>query len=176
MKNSKIPSLPLWPDVIGYSGSQSMKSDKAIVSPIAKLLFTVVVICISGTGVASQDATSGKFYKLIDGKVDDRTYNGFRRYHASCNHCHGSDGLGSTFGPSLVNRLLEIEQFRRVVREGQATGTSVMQGFADDPNVAPYVDDIFAYLQARADGALGRGRPRQPNQKPPLSLGRSGGC
>jgi len=34
-----------------------------------------------------------------------------------------------------------------------------MKGFAGDPNIAPYVDDILAYLQARADGALGRGRP-----------------
>jgi len=29
-----------------------------------------------------------------------------------------------------------------------------MQGFADDPNVAPHVDDIYAYLQARVDGKL----------------------
>jgi hypothetical protein len=34
-----------------------------------------------------------------------------------------------------------------------------MDGFAGDPNVEPYLDDIYAYLQARADGALGRGRP-----------------
>jgi hypothetical protein len=34
-----------------------------------------------------------------------------------------------------------------------------MKGFADDPNIAPYSDDIDAYLQARSDGALGRGRP-----------------
>jgi hypothetical protein len=34
-----------------------------------------------------------------------------------------------------------------------------MKGFSGDPNVAPYVDDIYAYLQARADGVLGRGRP-----------------
>jgi hypothetical protein len=33
---------------------------------------------------------------------------------------------------------------------------------AGDPNIAPYVDDIFVYLQARADGALGRGRPLKP--------------
>ena len=63
------------------------------------------------------------------------------------------------FGPSLVDKLPDVEIFRRVVREGQETGTSVMKGFADDPNVAPYVDDIYAYLQARADGALDRGRP-----------------
>jgi hypothetical protein len=34
-----------------------------------------------------------------------------------------------------------------------------MKGFAADPNIAPFVDDIYAYLQARADGALARGRP-----------------
>ena len=34
-----------------------------------------------------------------------------------------------------------------------------MKGFADDPNIAPYVDDIYAYLQARTDGELGPGRP-----------------
>jgi hypothetical protein len=48
---------------------------------------------------------------------------------------------------------------RRIVRDGQSNGTSVMKGFAGDPNVAPYVDDIYAYLQARTDRALGRGWP-----------------
>lgn len=36
-----------------------------------------------------------------------------------------------------------------------------MKGFADDPNFALYIDDIYAYLQARAEGALGRGRPKR---------------
>jgi hypothetical protein len=67
--------------------------------------------------------------------------------------------LGSTFGPSLVDRLLDIEAFRRVVRYGNSTQLSVMRGFDSDPNIAPYIDDIYAYLQARADGALDRGRP-----------------
>jgi mono/diheme cytochrome c family protein len=92
-------------------------------------------------------------------QADARTYNGFRRYHAGCNHCHGPDGVGSTFASSLVDRPLDIKAFRRVVREGQSNGASVMKGFGDDPNFAPYIDDIYAYLQARADGALGRGRP-----------------
>jgi hypothetical protein len=34
-----------------------------------------------------------------------------------------------------------------------------MKGFAGDSNVEPYVADIYAYLQAREDGALDRGRP-----------------
>lgn len=87
------------------------------------------------------------------------TINGYRRYNSACDHCHGPDGVGSTFAPSLVNRTFDIGTFRRVVLGGQASGDSVMKGFANDPNIAPYVDDIFAYLQARAAGALGRGRP-----------------
>jgi hypothetical protein len=34
-----------------------------------------------------------------------------------------------------------------------------MKGFAGDPNVVPYVNDIYAYLRARAEHVLGRGRP-----------------
>jgi mono/diheme cytochrome c family protein len=123
----------------------------------------LVAVCCSlvmTAGTASQgDTAADKLYRIIDGKVDERVYNGFRRYHAGCNHCHGPDGVGSSFAPALVEKLPDVQAFRRIVREGQAKGLSVMKGFADDPNIAPYVDDIYAYLQARADGALGRGRP-----------------
>lgn len=117
------------------------------------------IFAASGYAAAQDDASGAKLYRIVDGKVDARTYNGFRRFHAGCNHCHGQDGLGSTFGPSLVDRLPDLDAFRRIVRNGAGSGTAVMKGFADDPNVAPYIDDIFAYLQARHDGALDRGRP-----------------
>ena len=127
---------------------------RAVLSSAAVLGFA------ASTAAVSQDsAPAGKFYRVVDGKVDARTYNGFRRYHASCNHCHGPDGMGSTFAPPLVDELTDIDSFRRIVLDGRRTGASVMKGFAGDPNIAPYMDDIYAYLQARADGALGRGRP-----------------
>ena len=114
----------------------------------------------SGMGAKSQDLTvDRKFYQIVGGAVDAQTYNGFRRYHAVCNHCHGPDGAGSTVAPSLVDRLPDIEAFQQIVLGGVSRGTSVMKGFSGDPNVAPHIDDIYAYLQARADGALPRGRP-----------------
>ncbi|MCA1370940.1 c-type cytochrome [Bradyrhizobium sp. BRP14] len=126
------------------------------------VLFTVVAcgFAVGSGGSLHEAAATDKFYRVVDGKADARTYNGYRRYHGGCNHCHGPDGVGSTFASSLVDRPLDIEEFRRVVRNGQSSsGASVMKGFANDPNFAPYIDDIYAYLQARADGALGRGRP-----------------
>lgn len=115
-------------------------------------------------GAEHEEAPADKFYCVIDGKTDERTYNGFRRYHAGCNHCHGQDGMGSTFGPALVAGLPDIGRFRRIVRDGASNGSSVMKGYTDDPNVVPYIDDIYAYLQARADGVLDRGRPNKLEQ------------
>lgn len=131
--------------------------------PSHYLALVAAAVCgLSSIAAVPQDsAPAGKHYKVVDGKVDKQTYNGYRRYHASCNHCHGPDGLGSTIGPALVEGLPEIDAFRRVVLEGQGSGASVMKGFAGDGNVEPYIDDIYAYLQARADGALGRGRPEK---------------
>lgn len=85
--------------------------------------------------------------------------NGYRRYNSACNHCHGPDGVGGTFAPALIEQPLPFAGFEKIVRDGSATGTSVMRGFSDDPNVAPYIRDIYVYLAARADGTVGRGRP-----------------
>ena len=127
-----------------------------------KLALSLLLAGGIAPGVAAEPTDNplgAKSYSFVDGAIDARTYNGFRRYHAACNHCHGPDGMGSTVAPPLIDRLPDLEAFRRSVREGVTRGTSVMQGFAGDPNITPYVDDIYAYLQARADGALPRGRP-----------------
>ena len=127
---------------------------------VQQMLCAAVIGLTAAGGVSAQDARGpGKHYTVVDGKVDARTFEGFRRYHAGCDRCHGPDGVGSTFAPSLVSKLPDIDAFRHAVLEGRAEGRSVMKGFKGDPNFAPYVDDIYAYLQARADGALGRGRP-----------------
>jgi len=135
--------------------------------PWQHVVASSVLVCSLALGAGAawpEEAPAGKFYRVVDGKVDARTYNGYRRYHAGCNHCHGPDGMGSTFAPSLVEQLPDVETFRRIVRDGKSSGTSVMKGFGGDPNVAPYIDDIYAYLQARADGVLGRGRPTKLGQ------------
>ena len=112
-------------------------------------------------------AQEDKPYSVVDGKVDPGTYNGFRRYHSACHVCHGPDGLGSSYAPNLTESLkrLSYEQFTEVVingRQNLAAGQEkVMPAFGTVQDVALYIDDLYAYLKARADNAVGRGRPQK---------------
>ena len=107
-----------------------------------------------------------------DGTVDWYTYSGFRRYHSECHVCHGPDGEGSTYAPALKNSLntLSYADFMGVVASGRknvsASQESVMPALGDNPNVACYMDDLFVYLRARANDAVGRVRPAKREPKP----------
>jgi methanol metabolism-related c-type cytochrome len=109
---------------------------------------------------------------LPNGSVDWYTYSGFRRYHSDCHVCHGPDGLGSTYAPALVDSLktLDYEQFATVVASGRqkvdAAHANVMPAFGTNPNVMCYLDDIYVYLKARSDSAVGRGRPAKHEPQP----------
>jgi methanol metabolism-related c-type cytochrome len=128
--------------------------------------------------VSSQD---GKYldkdgnptFNIKDGKVDWYTYVGYVRYAANCLQCHGPDGLGSTYAPSLVNSLqhLSYADFLATVAGGKqdvsASQQLVMPALGENKNVMCYIDAIYVYLRARSDGALGRQRPDQHEPKPP---------
>jgi methanol metabolism-related c-type cytochrome len=130
------------------------------------------------TAVKSED---GKYFDkednptfkiASDGTVDWYTYSGYRRYHSECHVCHGPDGEGSTYAPALKNSLTTMSygDFVGVVASGRKNVSTaqenVMPAFGDNPNVACYMDDIYVYLRARADDALGRVRPSKHEEKP----------
>lgn len=124
-----------------------------------------------------------KPYRIADdGTVDWYTFSGFRRYHADCHVCHGPDGMGSSFGPTLVESLktLSYEEFLDVVTNGRKNVTTaqenVMPAFGLNPNVMCFVDDIYAYLKARSDGVLPRGRPEKKADKPQEAKERDDAC
>ncbi|MCK0197692.1 c-type cytochrome, methanol metabolism-related [Ancylobacter sp. 6x-1] len=120
-----------------------------------------------------QDASGNPTFNIgKDGTVDWYTQVGYLRYTANCMQCHGPDGLGSTYAPSLVDSLksLSYSDFLNTVTNGKKNvDTSqdlVMPSFANDKNVMCYIDAIYVYLRARSDGALGRGRPANSEPKP----------
>ena len=143
----------------GRSGAGLFASIAAAFTVSAVLFFTL-------SPVANAQTDSGdKPYKVKDGKVDKATYNGWRRYTESCLRCHGPDGAGSSYAPSLADSLKQMseDQFKEVVVNGRknvnTAAENVMPPFGEVEDVMLYLDDIYAYLKARSDGVLGRGRP-----------------
>ena len=119
------------------------------------------------------DKDGNPTYKVEkDGTVDWYTYIGFTRYSAECLRCHGPDGMGSTYAPALMDSMkhLDYSAFYATVAGGkQAVSSSqnlVMPALGADKNVMCFVDEIYTYLRARADGAVDRGRPNKHAPKP----------
>ncbi|GJE11430.1 MULTISPECIES: c-type cytochrome, methanol metabolism-related [Methylobacterium] len=120
------------------------------------------------------DQNGDPTYHVTDAgkKVDWYTMSGYLRYSANCIVCHGPDGMGSTYAPSLVDALkgMSYAQFAGIVVGGKkdvnAAQELVMPAFGDNRNVMCYMPDIYTYLRARAEGALGRNRPPEHEPKP----------
>ena len=95
--------------------------------------------------------------------VDGDTYIGWRTFHGFCHVCHAQDAVGSTFAPNLLDRMreMEMDEFVERVNDGFTGQVGVMPGWKDDPNVRKQYKELYAYLKARASGALPRGRPKK---------------
>jgi methanol metabolism-related c-type cytochrome len=118
------------------------------------------------------DKDGNPTFKVDNGKVDFYSYVGFVRYSANCLQCHGPDGLGSTYAPSLLESLqrLSYGNFLAIVASGlkdvSNSSNLVMPSLGVNRNVMCYIDAIYVYLRARSDGAIGRGRPENHDPKP----------
>jgi methanol metabolism-related c-type cytochrome len=158
------------------------------------LAFVAAFGALTSAGAAEQTAKEEKDGKWVtadgtptyhianDGTVDWYTFSGFRRYHSECHVCHGPDGEGSTYAPGLVQSMktMTYQEFMLVVASGRevarADKKSVMPALGDNANVMCYIDDIYIYLKARADGALPRGRPAKRADKPAAAAEHEKAC
>ncbi|HIE19505.1 MAG TPA: hypothetical protein EYP72_00545, partial [Rhodospirillales bacterium] len=95
---------------------------------MAIILGLFLTVAVSAKAAGKDDPPP---YTIINGKVDFGTYNGYRRYHNSCHRCHGPDAVGSSFAPSLMESLrdLDEDQFNNIVVNGRIDGKI---GFSDD--------------------------------------------
>jgi cytochrome c553 len=110
------------------------------------------------TASAAQAQTSA-LYTVVEGyKVDAETMKGFRTWRAAaCDRCHGANQEGMV-GPSLINSMktLTKEEFVKVVRDGRLE--KGMQSFGTSPQVMENMNQLYAYLKGRSDGAITRAK------------------
>lgn len=139
---------------------------------LAAILLPLLAFTAIAPAIAPAIADEPKPYVVKDGMVDQGTYNGWRRYSDSCLRCHGPDGAGSSYAPDLTQSLKSLSEldFMTTVMNGRVnvgqTAQNVMPPFGEVEDVAMYIDDIYAYLKARSDGVLDRGRPARFKQAP----------
>ena len=152
---------------------------------LAMLLLVLIPVVAYTSGEAEKAAKTEaeeKPYSIdSEGRVDWYTFSGYRRYHAECHVCHGPAGLGSSFAPNLLDTLktLGYGGFMEVVVNGRVNvnteSQNVMPAFGTNLNVMCFLDDIYAYLYARADNVIGGERPDK-QAKPKEAAERDAAC
>src|SRR5262245_18326955 len=110
------------------------------------LLLTVVTLAV-GTHVvlaAEAEKAAEKPYTIIEGQVDKKTCNGWPPYTEPCLRCHGPDGAGSSYAPSLVDsaKRMSQDEFNEIVINGRTNVSA-----ASDNVMPPFgtVEDVVIY-------------------------------
>ena len=113
-----------------------------------------MLVCVAASAHADD-----KLYTVVDGyKVDAFTMTGFRTWRAAaCDRCHGANQEGLV-GPSLINSLktLTQDEFVKTVTEGRLP--KGMPSFGESQQVKEHINDLYAYLKGRSDGAITRAK------------------
>jgi mono/diheme cytochrome c family protein len=121
-----------------------------------KNLLLPMLFCLVGAGAAHAQT---KLYSVVDGyKVDAETMKGFRTWRAAaCDRCHGANQEGLV-GPSLLTSMktLSKEDFVKTVTNGRLE--KGMQSFSNSPQVMENMNQLYAYLKGRSDGAITRAK------------------
>lgn len=104
-------------------------------------------------------------YKVVDGyKVDEYTMTGFRTWRAAaCDRCHGPNQEGLV-GPSLINSLkvLTKEDFITTLTNGRVERG--MPQWSGNPQVMQNINQLYAYLKGRSDGAITKAKVQLMDQ------------
>lgn len=127
-----------------------------------RVILAAVIACAAATGARAEDnagTVKNDLYTVVDGyKVDANTMKGFRTWRqAACDRCHGANQEGLV-GPSLINSLkvLTKDEFKLTVTEGRLE--KGMVAFKTSKAVMDNLDQLYAYLKGRSDGAITRAK------------------
>jgi mono/diheme cytochrome c family protein len=126
---------------------------------IARNVVVAWALLASGFALAAGAAAETP-YKVEGNKVDEATLKGWKAWRAlACDRCHGQNQEGEgTAGPSLNDGLKQLsrDEFRAAVLTGRVD--KGMPNFDGSKLATDNVDNLYAYLKGRSDGAIPGGR------------------
>jgi len=120
----------------------------------------------AGAAPAASPAVAGggdaPLYRVVDGNhVDPNTMKGWRTWRAmACERCHGANQEGLV-GPSLVVDLktMSKDDFKKCILEGRVD--KGMPNFGEVKSVVDNIDNLYAFLKGRSDGAIPTGHLKE---------------
>lgn len=121
----------------------------------------LVLFCCIGLWFEPVQAQAA--YTVTEGnKLDSQTYRGYQIYRNWCARCHGTFAQGLA-GPNLAKSLGKAskEEFMQVLFKGQKGRSGMMPSFQDNQQVISGREQLYNYLRARADNAIGPVLPQQ---------------
>jgi len=129
----------------------------------SKLRLLATVASLSFAAISTTTYAEEQIYTVTDGnKLDATSYSGFKLYRNWCARCHGTYGQGMV-GPNLAESLNNISknEFNKTVEDGKSGTIGSMPAWKANAKVMKGLDNIYAYLKARSDGAIGEVKPKK---------------
>jgi len=167
--------VAIWPALKsgsdGYSGAVPVAPKVAVIEEVVEPEEEIVVESVvmdsenvaTDTKMEKENENEEGLYSVVDGnKLDANSYAGFKLYRNWCARCHGTYGQGMV-GPNLADSLNVIseKEFFNVVENGKSGTIGSMPAWKANPKVMAGRDQLYAYLMARADGAIGVVKPKK---------------
>lgn len=115
------------------------------------------------TSAASAVVAADPYHPPPRDTVDVVTYKAWQQYSLQCARCHGEDGQGTSFAPSLLVALRpdghasSREDFLDILTKGRED--KGMPSAAKLGLDSVYFEGLYGYLKGRSDGRLHGGRP-----------------
>jgi mono/diheme cytochrome c family protein len=144
----------------GQGAGAANPAPATVAPPAAAAPATVAPPAAAAPATAAEPAGGGNtpLYRVVDGdQVDANTLNGWRTWRAmACDRCHGANQEGLV-GPSLVDdlKMMSKDDFKKCVLEGRVE--KGMPNFGGVKSVADNIDNLYAFLKGRSDGAIATG-------------------
>ena len=120
------------------------------------VLTSILALFLATTaGVIQEQMSHPKSVVLAQGASNTYkdVYDGWKWWHVYCYRCHGTDAIGTTNAPSLIdpNRKMSAAAFLKVVRDGiPDKGMQAWDKLLDNKQIG----QIHLYVRARTDKVL----------------------